>query len=163
MAPGSVWGTKRWTQEGYAQLAARISSDGLRVVLAGSPAERPLCEAVRELAGARMPVLAGRTSLPELAALLHGADALVGNDSGPAHIATAVGTPVVAVFGPTVPAFGYTPFGRAVRIVELPDLDCRPCHHHGPQTCPLEHFRCMREIGPETVYGHLVDLLEGRV
>ena len=97
----------------------------------------------------------GRTSPPELTALLARSRVLVTNDSGPAHVASAVGTPVVAVFGPTVPAFGYTPFGERNRIVERAGLACRPCSSHGPQVCPLGHHRCMKEIGPEAVLAAL--------
>ncbi|MDH3974402.1 MAG: lipopolysaccharide heptosyltransferase II, partial [Deltaproteobacteria bacterium] len=53
--------------------------------------------------------------------------------------------PVVTIFGPTSPSFGYAPYGKNVQIVEKA-LSCRPCHHHGPMVCPKEHFRCMRDI-----------------
>jgi heptosyltransferase-2 len=76
---------------------------------------------------------------------------LVTNDSAPLHLATAVGTPVVAVFGPTVTAFGFGPRGARDRVVEHPSLACRPCSAHGPQTCPLGHHRCMRELSVESV------------
>jgi heptosyltransferase-2 len=62
---------------------------------------------------------------------------------------------VVAVFGPTVPAFGYTPWGARNRIVEHEGLACRPCSSHGPRVCPLGHHRCMREIAPGDVLGAL--------
>jgi heptosyltransferase-2 len=113
------------------------------------------CEEVGTLAGGGIPNLAGRTNPPQLTALLARSRALVTNDSGPAHVASAVGTPVVAVFGPTVPAFGYTPFDERNRIVELAGLACRPCSSHGPQVCPLGHHRCMREIGPAEVVAAL--------
>ena len=106
-----------------------------------------------------MPVVAGQTRIMELAALLARSRALVANDSGPAHIASAVGTPVVSIFGPTVPRFGYTPVGPLNRIVEHPDLPCRPCDRHGPPSCPLSHFRCMREIRAEQVLRELDDVL----
>jgi heptosyltransferase-2 len=76
---------------------------------------------------------------------------LVTNDSAPLHLATAVGTPVVAVFGPTVPAFGFGPRGARDRVVEHPALACRPCSAHGPQVCPLGHHRCMQELSVESV------------
>jgi heptosyltransferase-2 len=104
-------------------------------------------------------VLAGRTGIPELTALLARSRALLVNDSGPGHVASAVGTPVVAVFGPTVPAFGYTPYGAANRVVEHPDLECRPCDRHGPQVCPLGHHRCMRDLPPERVIAALAGVL----
>jgi heptosyltransferase-2 len=151
VAPGSTWGTKRWTPAGFASIVTAAPGRGLQPVLVGSPAERALCEEVATLAGGGIPNLAGRTRPPELTALLARARALVTNDSGPAHVASAVRTPVVAVFGPTVPAFGYTPFGERNRIVEREGLACRPCSSHGPQVCPLGHHRCMIEIGPAEV------------
>lgn len=104
-------------------------------------------------------MLAGKIGLGDLAALLARARALVVNDSGPGHVASAVGTPVVAVFGPTVPAFGYTPWGERNTIVEHPALTCRPCDSHGPQVCPLRHHRCMTEIPAERVIAALAGVL----
>jgi heptosyltransferase-2 len=151
VAPGSIWGTKRWTPEGYAEVVRSAMPIGLKAVLVGSPAERTLCEEIAKLAGGGYAILAGRSKVPELAALLARSRALVTNDSGPGHVASAVGTPVVTIFGPTVPAFGYAPFGVANRLVEHPSMPCRPCHPHGPKVCPLGHHRCMREITPQTV------------
>lgn len=162
IAPGSVWATKRWLPEGFAAVADWVRSRGLRAVLLGSPAERALCERVRSSAHDDTIVGAGSLSLEVLTAVLERAVALVCNDSGPAHVAAAVGTPVVSVFGPTVPAMGYAPFGPSVRIVEHDSLACRPCDHHGPTTCPEGHFRCMREIGAGRVVAELADLLRQR-
>ncbi len=162
VAPGSIWGTKRWLPEGFAAVVRAAASRGLAPVLVGSAAERALCEEVAEAAGARAANLAGRCRIPELAAVLARARALVSNDSGAGHLAGAVGTPVVAIFGPTVPSFGYTPFGEAHRIVEHPALACRPCDRHGPRVCPLGHFRCMREIGAERVIAALDEAIGAR-
>jgi heptosyltransferase-2 len=159
MSPGSVWPTKCWTREGYAGVVRWASGAGLRPVLVGSPDEEPLCRAISDLAGGGHPVLAGRSTLPELAALLARSRAVVGNDSGASHIAAAVGTPVVAVFGPTSSTAGYSPYGPGVRIVEHRSLECRPCHRHGPPVCPLGHFRCMREIEASAVIAELEALL----
>jgi heptosyltransferase-2 len=160
VAPGSVWGTKRWTPEGYgALLASSERRLGLRPFLVGSGDERPLCEAIAARSGRVVPDLAGRSDLSVLAALLARAAALVTNDSGPGHIASAVGTPVVSIFGPTVPEFGYTPFGGANRVVQRDGLSCRPCHSHGPERCPLGHHRCMTEIDARAVLATLESLL----
>jgi heptosyltransferase-2 len=75
---------------------------------------------------------------------------LVTNDSAPLHLATAAGTPVVALFGPTVPAQGFGPRGAADRTLGV-TLGCRPCSAHGPQACPLVHHRCMRDLPVEQV------------
>ena len=146
ISPGSIWGTKRWTPEGFASVARSVRDLGLRPVLVGSPDEAALCGTIAELASGGVPILAGTTGIRELVALLARARALVVNDSGPGHVASAVGTPVVAIFGPTVPAFGYTPFGSGNVIVEHEALPCRPCDRHGPQVCPLGHHHCMTEI-----------------
>ena len=85
------------------------------------------------------------------AALIGRARLLVTNDSAPLHLASAMNTPTVAVFGPTVPAFGFGPLAERAAVAEHLSLDCRPCDQHGPQRCPLGHWRCMREISPEQV------------
>ena len=151
VAPGSIWGTKRWLPEGFAEVIRGAAGRGTTPILVGSAGERALCEEIGGAAGVRPAILAGRLPIPELAALLERAEALVTNDSGSGHVASAVGTPVVSIFGPTVPAFGYSPFGKENRIVERAGLECRPCHHHGPERCPLGHFRCMREIEAKDV------------
>jgi heptosyltransferase-2 len=150
IAPGSAWRTKRWTVGGYADLVRETRSLGLIAILLGSPEEEALCRTIAEHAGAGH-VLAGRTPIPVLSALLARSRCLVSNDTGTGHVAAAVGTPVVTIFGPTVPAFGYAPYGRDHRIVEHADLSCRPCHAHGPDACPLGHHRCMTEIDARSV------------
>ncbi len=162
VAPGSVWGTKRWLPSGFAAVLRGSAERGLAAVLVGSGEERPLCREIAEAAGVGAAVLAGRMTIPDLAAVLGASEALVSNDSGSGHVASAVGTPVVTVFGPTVPAFGYAPFGDGNRVVERPGLPCRPCDRHGPDRCPLGHFRCMREIGAEEVLSALDEALEAR-
>ncbi|NOT08764.1 MAG: lipopolysaccharide heptosyltransferase II [Gemmatimonadales bacterium] len=146
MAPGSIWGTKRWP--GYGELARVLD---LPVVAVGGPEDRDLSAAIVAAAPGRAHSAAGELSLRESAALLERAAVLVTNDSAPLHLATAVGTPVVAIFGPTVPAFGFGPRGPKDRIVELVGLSCRPCSSHGPRVCPLGHHRCMRELSVATV------------
>jgi heptosyltransferase-2 len=146
LAPGSIWGTKRWP--GYAELAAALDAP---VVVLGSREDAPLAELVVAAAPGRAHSAAGTVGLRTAAALIARAAVLVTNDSAPLHLATAVGTPVVAIFGPTVPAFGFGPRGPRDIVVEHPDLSCRPCSAHGPQVCPLGHHRCMRELSVASV------------
>ncbi len=155
MAPGSIWGTKRWP--GYPGLAAALDRP---VVVVGSPVDRLLV--APDVAGAapdRVHLAAGEVSLRASAALIARASVLVTNDSAPLHMATAVGTPVVAIFGPTVPRFGFGPRGPKDQIVELAGLECRPCSSHGPQVCPLGHHRCMNELGVDRVAGVVEQVL----
>jgi heptosyltransferase-2 len=146
LAPGSIWATKRW--RGYGELAASLDRP---IVIVGGRDDARLAGEVIAAAPGRAHSAAGQLGLRASAALLARAAVLVTNDSAPLHLATAVGTPVVAVFGPTVPGFGFGPRGPRDRVVEHPSLACRPCSAHGPQVCPLGHHRCMREISVEAV------------
>ena len=144
LAPGSIWGTKRWPY--YPGLAAAL---GRQVVVIGGPEDAPLGTAI-EAASGKAKSAVGQLSLRESAALLKHAALLVTNDSAPLHLATAVGTPVVAIFGPTVPAFGYGPINRGDRVAEV-SMACRPCSLHGPQVCPLGHHNCMKGQSVEAI------------
>jgi len=151
IAPGSVWGTKKWPAESYAALAdSLMNNSDVKVLLLGATADREDGAKITGLCTGEVIDLTGRTSLKELVAAIDRCRLLIGNDSAPGHIATARGIPVVSIFGPTIPAFGYRPYGEKVIVIEK-DVPCRPCHHHGPQQCPERHFRCMTEIRPEEV------------
>jgi heptosyltransferase-2 len=162
LCPGSVWPTKRWTAQGYAGLADLLQQQfHAQVFLLGAPEDAAVAAEVEALC--RQPVrnLAGRTTLPELVSVIDRMNLLVTNDSAPVHIASARRVPVVAIFGPTVPAQGFAPFQERAAVVELP-LHCRPCGAHGPRTCPLGHFRCMNDLRPDQVLSELIPLLSGR-
>ena len=145
LAPGSIWGTKRWPY--YPELAAALAGP---VVVVGGADDAGLAAEVAARAPGRVHSAAGALGLRASAALIARASVLVTNDSAPLHLATAVGTPVVALFGPTVPAQGFGPRGRADAALGRA-LACRPCSAHGPQVCPLGHHRCMRELPVEEV------------
>jgi len=145
MAPGSVWGTKRWPY--YPELIKRLPG---RIVVIGGPGDRELAQTLVDAAPDRVADATGAMSLRESAALLERAQLLITNDSAPLHLASALGTPTVAIFGPTVPAFGFGPRAPQSALIER-ELDCRPCSLHGPARCPLGHHRCMREIPPDSV------------
>lgn len=151
IAPGSVWGTKRWTTEGFASLIDRLTDRyDAKIVLLGSPSERETIDEILSLTKHAPLDLIGKTTLRELIPVIDRCQLLIGNDSAPGHIASARMVPVVSIFGPTVPSFGYYPYGRDVYIVEK-ELPCRPCHHHGPVKCPEGHFRCMKDITVDDV------------
>jgi lipopolysaccharide heptosyltransferase II len=146
LAPGSIWGTKRWPY--YAELASTLDRTA---VIVGGPEDVPLARAIVAAAPGRVVSAAGMLTLRGSAALIQRAAVLVTNDSAPLHLATAVGTPVVAVFGPTVPEFGFGPRRPGDIALGHDGLNCRPCSSHGPQTCPLGHHRCMRELSVDIV------------
>jgi heptosyltransferase-2 len=146
MAPGSIWGTKRWG--GFAELVRLLPG---HVVVIGGPDDREAAAAVVDAAPERVFDASGTIPIRVSAALLERARVLVTNDSAPLHLASATDTPTIALFGPTVPRFGFGPRAGRAAIVERTDLKCRPCSPHGPARCPLGHHRCMREIPATTV------------
>lgn len=153
LAPGSIWGSKRWPH--YAELARRLAQH-VDVVLVGGREDVALGQmvaaAVARGEGRRKTVSAcGGLTLRQSAALIQRAGVLVTNDSAPLHFAQAVGTPTVAIFGPTIPAFGFGPRGPRDRALGVDGLACRPCSAHGPAACPLGHFSCMQSLAVETV------------
>lgn len=146
LAPGSVWNTKKWTEEGYRKVAQSYSN----IVLIGSPQERELCERIG--AGLKhVQNIAGHPSLFELFIILSKARLVICNDSGSMHMASVAGVPTVAIFGPTVLEIGYQPWQDRALVVENKNLDCRPCGKHGPQKCPLGHHNCMKSITADQV------------
>ena len=154
VAPGSIWATKRWPF--YTELVAEV--DG-RIAIVGAASDRELAARIVERAGPRAFDATGKLSLLASAELIGRARALVTNDSSPLHLASAMGTPTVAIFGPTVPEFGFGPLAPRSRVLGITTLACRPCDRHGPQRCPLGHWRCMREITPRHVAMALEELL----
>ena len=161
LAPGSVWGTKRWPY--YPELAARLTERGARVVVVGGAADRALAETIAQACHAGTVVDAtGKLSLLASAELLARCTALVTNDSAPQHLASAMGVPTLTIFGPTVAEFGFGPLAAGSATVGHPALACRPCDPHGPAKCPLGHWRCMREQTADAVGAALEALLPDR-
>jgi heptosyltransferase-2 len=139
-APGAVGPSKRWPSAYYRALADRLVSDGMSVWVLGGPNERSAAAEIvasgkaRDLTGDDL-----RNAIFALAA----ADVALSNDSGLLHVAAAVGTPTIGVFGPTSP-WHWAPLNRLAAVIEAEiELSCRPCHK---PTCRLRHHRCMRDI-----------------
>lgn len=156
LSPGSAWATKRWSPERYAEVARLLRAEGYAVVVTGSSAEVALCQTIAEQSGAVS--MAGELDLPRLLALFRRARCVVCNDSAPVHLAELVGTPVVALFGPTIPQFGFAPRLPRSCVVER-SLPCRPCSLHGGYRCPLGHHACLKGIEPVEVLQRLRPLL----
>ncbi len=142
MAPGAVGPSKRWPIESYAELSRSLTDAGMNVWVLGSPAESPLATAIVEKAGPHARDLT-LTDLRNAILALKLADAVVSNDSGLVHVAAAIGTPTIGIFGPTSP-WHWAPLNPIAATIETKtDVPCRPCHK--PE-CALLHHRCMREI-----------------
>jgi heptosyltransferase-2 len=152
LAPGSVWNTKRWPEEYFVSLARKLVASGDGVVLIGGADDRSLCSRIE--AGVQSALLlnaAGALSLLQSAELIRRCALIVTNDSAPMHLAVGMRIPVVAIFGATVPAFGFAPQGPRDQVVETSGLPCRPCSIHGGSSCPIKTFDCMNRISPESL------------
>ncbi len=149
LVPGAAHFTKRWPPEHWAALVDRLAPNNDLVILGGE-SERELAQALAERGGPGVATAAGQFTLLGSAALLRQAAACVAGDTGLMHLATAVGTPVIALYGPGVEELGFFPWQAAARVLER-DLYCRPCSAHGSARCPQGHHRCLRDIGPDAV------------
>jgi len=142
LAPGAVGPSKRWPPASYAALAGRLAAEGSVVWVIGGPGDRELAAEIAAAAPDRVRDLTGpdlRNAILALAA----AQAAVSNDSGLLHVAAAIGTPAVGIFGPTSP-WHWAPLNPIAAAIQAPgDIPCRPCHK---PVCRLGHHRCMTEI-----------------
>jgi heptosyltransferase-2 len=146
LAPGAAHATKRWPVAHWIALGERLAAAGWRPLVVGGPADRGLAQQLAPVA----PSAAGEFSLQETGALLARARVVVSGDTGVMHMATGVGTPVVALFGPTVRQFGFFPYGGRALVLERA-LRCRPCSSMGSSRCPMGHHRCLIDIAPAEV------------
>jgi lipopolysaccharide heptosyltransferase II len=148
MAPRSAYGPAReWPADRFAALARLLAGRGLAVVLCGTAAERETCRQVSESAGSGVVSAAGETDLPTLAALVRRAAIAVCNDSGLAHLAGAVGTPTVTLYGSTSSAWTAA-LGPRVRVVQHPPV-CSPCFR---RTCRIG-YHCLTGLSLDEVDG----------
>jgi heptosyltransferase-2 len=158
LAPGSVWATKRWPY--FSELASALANE-IPIAIVGGPGDRADARAIRTALGST-PLAdgTGRLTMLQSGELIRRARVLVSNDSAPVHLASAVNTPVVEIYGPTVPQFGFAARPELSRIVEPDPLPCRPCHHHGPVVCPLVHHKCMKDTPIARVLAEIRTILQ---
>ncbi len=156
LVPGAAHATKRWPLGHWKKLARALTDRGLHVVVIGGSADIAAGTEIVAALGRQGASAAGRLDLQASGALIRRTKALVSGDSGPMHMATAVRTPVVALFGPTVAQFGFFPYQGRATVLEQ-SLPCRPCSSKGGPRCPLEHHRCLTEISPEEVMARTLE------
>ncbi|QQG65313.1 glycosyltransferase family 9 protein [Desulfobulbus oligotrophicus] len=149
------WQSKFWFVSRWSELCDRLLAAGVRPVLGGSRADLAyLTEIVESMSGKKAVIAAGRLSLPESIALMKRADVYVGLDTGPMHVAAMVGTPVVALFGPTHPE-RVGPYGVRHVVMRAEHLDCLCCRK---RSC--DHQRCMEEITTDSVFAQVMNFIE---
>ena len=150
LCPGARHATKRWPREKWIDLTRALLTKDYQVLFLGSADEQSLIEAlVKEIDDNRVFAFTD-LSLMDAAVLTKSAQCLVSNDSGPMHLAAAVQTSIVALFGPTVEEFGFFPFRANAEVLQK-ESPCRPCSAMGTERCPKEHFKCMLDISVDEV------------
>ena len=147
--------TKEYPAERFAEVAGLVRAAGLAVWWIEPPRGGGVDGRDPAPTGAT-PVL--RLPLGPLKAVLARARAVAASDSGPMHLAAALGRPVLGIFGSTITGFGFTPLGPHARVLEAMDVACRPCGVHGRDHCWLGHWRCLRDIEPSRVAEELLEL-----
>ncbi len=153
---GTTWDTKRWSLENFAEVITRAQKRfEARILLTGSATEIPLGEALAQIAKVETVNLIGKTTLMQLGALIESCDLYLTCDSGPMHIAAAVGTPTIALFGPTSPT-RHGPYGETHKTIEKP-VECRPCYKRKCMRKDQPHL-CMTEIDPDEVVTQILRL-----
>lgn len=169
LSPFSVWGTKMWPVDHWRQLVKFLHtqrvlgpSQNLEIGILGSgdspyglAGERENANLILGSAGAGKNFV-GKTNIVELSHLIKTSKLVVTNDSAAAHIAAAWNTPTVMIYGPTSEKWGFSPLSDNQVIVQNSALNCRPCHIHGPNVCPLpraeDSFRCMKDLDAQQVF-----------
>lgn len=143
LAPTSVWFTKQAPKKTWLDLMSTLQKPNQRIYLLGAPTDVPYLDQLQKEATDQNVInLAGKLTLLQSAALMAGAQHNYVNDSGPLHLASATNAPVSAFFCSTVPEFGFGPLSDVSQIIEVANLDCRPCGLHGHKSCPKGHFKC---------------------
>ncbi len=159
MAPGSIWPTKRWPAQFWGALIDMLAKLGFSAILIGSKDDQYLVAEISRHTHHQPVNAMGIFTLRQSAEIIHRCDLLISNDSAPTHMGVAVGTPVLTLFGSTVPEFGFYPYGENNRVAGVSGLACRPCTDHGRKKCPEKHFRCMMDLRPEIVFDTVRQML----
>lgn len=158
IAPGSRHFTKMWPKQYFIDLSKMVLDDGYSIAIFGGKSDFKLCSELAE----RIPGsinLCNDDKILQTAADMKKCNAVICNDSGLMHAATAIGIPVLAIFGSTVKEFGFAPYRSRNIVLENNSLTCRPCSHIGRENCPKKHFKCMLELTPMLAYLKLKEIL----
>ena len=151
LCAGAEYGeAKRWPPEYYAEVAKQKLDEGWQVCLFGSAKDKAVSEKINDLANQQCLDFCGKTSISDAVTLLSLADAVVSNDSGLMHVASALNRKLIAIYGSSDPNFT-PPLSDTAKIITL-GLACSPCFK---RECPLGHTRCLTEIQPERVLAEM--------
>lgn len=157
--PGSRHFTKRWPAEYFVELGLKLLRDNYKIVLFGGKDDKEICSKIWELIPGSIN-FQNDDNLLITSSLMKYCKLIVTNDSGLMHAASAVGVPVLVLFGSSVKEFGFAPYKTKSLIIENETLSCRPCSHIGKEKCPKKHFKCMKDLTPQFIYEKLQQFLK---
>lgn len=147
IAPGSVWFTKTFPDIKFVKLVTVLNDFDVKIVIVGGEEDSGLGAMIKILSrNFKIYNAAGKLDYVQSAELIKRSKVLITNDSAPMHLANAVGTQVLAIFGATIPGFGFYPYGKNDKIFQIEGLKCRPCGIHGGKKCPVKTFDCMNKL-----------------
>jgi len=154
LCPGSKHFTKMWPAEYFIELGNLLQQNGYKIAVFGGKDDKQMCEYINSNLNDSIN-LCNDNDILQTAADIKICKAIYCNDSGLMHAASAVGVPVISIFGSTVKEFGFSPYNCKNLILENNSLSCRPCTHIGRANCPKKHFNCMKQISPRTAFDSL--------
>lgn len=156
--PGAAHATKMYPIAQWEEVI-RISGENYLFILSGNPAEDHLCRILHNKCPKKTLITGCHYGLADLIRIIGDCDLVLSNDSGPMHIAAALGKAQIALFGATHPRLGFSPMNSKA-VILCRDLDCQPCSLHGGRRCPQWHFRCMKDIPAAKIVTLMDQLLE---
>lgn len=159
IAPSSNHFTKTYPAEYYIDLINMFEKDKYIFVLIGKGKDKDNINIIKSAAGENVIDMCDKLSIPEMAEMVNICSLFISGDTGPMHVAEALNKPLVMMAGSSVKEFGFYPQNKNSTVLENNSLRCRPCSHIGRSNCPLGHFKCMKEIKPQSVYEAALKLL----
>lgn len=159
VAPGSIWGTKKYPLEYMEKIVRNLTSRFDMVFIIGGEQDTEICIDLESRSPEKSKSLAGKLSLIESIALLKKVKLLVSNDSAPAHLGMCADIPVLMIYCSTVPDFGFYPYNGKSYFLSYNDLFCKPCGIHGFEKCPVGNFACGYNLKPEIVIEKIEEMV----
>lgn len=156
LVPGSVWPTKRWSLEGYREVARYLMNKGISIVLMGAESDRGVNGRISD--GLSVSDLTGQTTIDDAMYIMEHARLAICNDSMSLHMASAFKVPTIAIFCATSPEQGFGPWKNNAVVVQK-ELSCRPCSRHGTIKCPNGSEACMNDLAHEEVIAAIEELM----
>jgi len=151
IVPNTKHFTKTYPAEYYVELINKLGEE-FCFLLVGKGNDKNMIDKIKSGTGKNVFDLCDKLSLLELTVLMKKCSLVISGDTGPMHIAEAIGVPLIMIAGSSVKEFGFYPQSDNSSVLENEDLSCRPCSHIGRESCPKGHFKCMKEILPDAIY-----------